>query len=108
MPIPASASVRPLRLAENHFLEVLLSKFALYREGKCAHLEVSFDSETPAYVPTGRRCRTAVEHWRVSESVPRIRKSGPPSPTVRQQESFRARHIRYEHHAQTFGQTILV
>jgi hypothetical protein len=37
-----------LRLAENHFLEVLLSKFDLYREGKRAHLEVSFDSETPA------------------------------------------------------------
>ena len=48
MPILDSASIRPLRLAENHFLEVLLSKFNLRREGSGAHLEVSFDSETPA------------------------------------------------------------
>lgn len=48
MPIPDSASVRPLRLAENHFLEVLLSEFNLHREGKGAHLEVAFNSETPA------------------------------------------------------------
>jgi len=37
-----------LRLAENHFLEVLLSRFDLRRQGKGAHLEVSFDAETPA------------------------------------------------------------
>ena len=48
MTIPKSDSIRPLRLAENHFLEVLLSKFDLRREGKGAHLEVSFDSETPS------------------------------------------------------------
>jgi hypothetical protein len=48
MTFPDSAPVRPLRLAENHFLEVLLSRFDLHREGKGAHLEVSFDSETPA------------------------------------------------------------
>jgi hypothetical protein len=40
--------IRPLRFAENHFLEVLLSKFELVREGSGSHLEVYFDSETPA------------------------------------------------------------
>src|SRR5271157_1533095 len=47
MPIPDFASICPLRLAEDHSLDVLLSKFDLRREGKGAHLEVSFDSETP-------------------------------------------------------------
>lgn len=48
MPIPESASIRSLRLAENHFLEVLLSSFDLRREGRRAHLRVSFDADTPA------------------------------------------------------------
>jgi len=48
MPIPESKSIRPLRLAENHFLEVLLSRFDLRREGRRAHLRVAFDDETPA------------------------------------------------------------
>jgi hypothetical protein len=48
MKFPSSAPVRPLHLAENHFLEVLLSNYSLHRDGKGAHLEVSFDFQTPA------------------------------------------------------------
>jgi hypothetical protein len=48
MPIPHSDSINALRLAENHFLEVLLSRFDLRREVNRAHLKVSFDDETPA------------------------------------------------------------
>lgn len=40
--------VLPLRLAQNHFLEVLLSRFILRRQGGGAELEVSFDGDTPA------------------------------------------------------------
>lgn len=40
--------VRPLRLAENHFLEVLLSDFKLTRRGGGTHLEISFDADSPA------------------------------------------------------------
>jgi hypothetical protein len=56
MIFPKSAPVRPLKLAENQFLEVLLSNFDLYRGRRGAHLEVSFDSETPAcWNRTGRK-----------------------------------------------------
>jgi hypothetical protein len=48
MPIPKSDSISCLRLAENHFLEVLLSGFELRSQGEGAHLTVSFNSDTPA------------------------------------------------------------
>ena len=48
MGIPASEFIRPLKVAENHFLQVLLSKFLLNRSGGGASLEVEFDEETPA------------------------------------------------------------
>lgn len=43
-----SELVRPLRLAENHFLEVLVSKFDLRRHKNHLTLNISFDGETEA------------------------------------------------------------
>jgi hypothetical protein len=40
--------VRPLHLAENHFLELLLTRFTLRRRQKGAELQVTFDDDTPA------------------------------------------------------------
>ena len=40
--------VRPLRFAENHFLEVLLPEFELSGNKKSAHLKVRFDEQSPA------------------------------------------------------------
>ncbi len=51
--------VRPLEAAENYFLEVLLSRFQLTREGEGAMLELEFDESTP--VIWGRR---GVQHLR--------------------------------------------
>jgi len=50
MTFPYTDLVRPLDLAENVFLEVLLSNFTLTREPHKAgvHLEVAFDGSTPA------------------------------------------------------------
>ena len=40
--------VRPLHLAENHFLELLLTQFNMQRMGKGTELQVSFNDQTPA------------------------------------------------------------
>ena len=40
--------VRPLHLAENHFLELLLNRFTMQRTGKGTELQVRFDDNTDA------------------------------------------------------------
>ena len=40
--------VRPLALVQNEFLQVLLTKFSLRRQGSGVHLDVSFGFDTPA------------------------------------------------------------
>jgi hypothetical protein len=44
----ATDLVRPLGLAENQFLEVLVSRFTIRRKGQGAELEIQFDENTPA------------------------------------------------------------
>ncbi len=44
----ASDYVRPLGVAENHFIQVLVSNFILTRKGPNATLSLSFDDDTPA------------------------------------------------------------
>lgn len=50
--------VRPLHLAENHFLELLLTRFTMRRTGKGTELQVSFNDDTPAI--TQRQAKHAV------------------------------------------------
>lgn len=40
--------IRPLYLAENHFLELLLTWFTMQRTGKGTELQVSFNDDTDA------------------------------------------------------------
>ena len=40
--------IRPLYLAENHFLELLLTWFTMQRTGKGTELQVSFNNDTDA------------------------------------------------------------
>jgi hypothetical protein len=40
--------VRPLETAENHFLEILISRFSICRRGQGSELSVYFDSNIPA------------------------------------------------------------
>ena len=40
--------VRPLAAAENHFLQVLVSRFTVTRSGQSATLSLSFNDDTPA------------------------------------------------------------
>ena len=42
----SSDLIRPLKIAENYFLEVLISRFSLRRRGEGNHLDVWFDEET--------------------------------------------------------------
>ena len=44
----ANPQILKLDRAESHFLQILLTKFQLRREGQGAHLELYFDGETPA------------------------------------------------------------
>jgi len=55
---PDDIFIRPLHLAENHFLELLLTRFALRRTGKGTELQVSFDDDTAAI--TLRQAKHAV------------------------------------------------
>jgi len=47
MDLSSSNLIRPLGIAENHFLEVLVSKFSLHRQGQGSELKVSFNENTP-------------------------------------------------------------
>lgn len=75
MSIPESASIRPLRLAENHFIEVLLSRFDLRREGNRAHLRVTFDAETPACWNRSGREELRRELFRSSKQIDAYQKA---------------------------------
>jgi hypothetical protein len=46
--LSSSNLIRPLGIAENHFLEVLLSNFSLSRKGLGSELNVQFNNDTPA------------------------------------------------------------
>ena len=50
--------VRPSHLAENHFLELLLTRFSMRRAGQGTELQVRFDDHTPAI--TQRQAKHAV------------------------------------------------
>lgn len=45
---PESTSICPLRAAENSLVQVLLSKFSLFRQGSGKQLEIGFDWDTPS------------------------------------------------------------
>ena len=47
MSIPSSDFIRPLKFAENHFLQVLLSRFSLSRSADGVTLEVQLDEDAP-------------------------------------------------------------
>ncbi len=47
MSIPSSDFIRPLKFVENHFLQVLLSRFSLTRSGDGVTLEVQLDEGAP-------------------------------------------------------------
>ncbi len=55
---PDDKFIRPLHLAENHFLELLLTQFTMQRTGKGTELQVSFNHLTPAI--TQRLAKPAV------------------------------------------------
>jgi hypothetical protein len=44
----SSKLIRPLGIAENHFLEVLISNFSLIRKGQGSELNIMFNDDTPA------------------------------------------------------------
>jgi hypothetical protein len=48
MDLSASELVRPLRTAENRFLEVLVHEFSMLRKGQGSELRISFDGDSPA------------------------------------------------------------
>ena len=55
---PDDKFIRRLHLAENHFLELLLTRFTLQRTGKGTELQISFNDQTPAI--TQRQAKHAV------------------------------------------------